>query len=82
MEKIEHKDHKWRSTVFYTDGISISQNIFSKDIVKHIRETNSNIDSGVNMIHSYVLPYVLTEARKQSYKIASVIIKEVQNDED
>ena len=76
MEKFEKKKPKWRSTINFTDGISISQNIFSKDIIKFVKKQNKDILASVDKVHTYVFPYVLHEARKQDQDIANIAIRE------
>lgn len=76
MGKDKNKKAKWIGHINFEGNISITQRIFTRDVVKFVKNQNKKFSTSVNVVHAYVFPYILNEAKKQSYTITSVSIRE------
>lgn len=77
MPTVDGKKPKWVGHIHYIGGISITQNVFSSDVIAFVKSQNQKFATGPNKMHAYVFPYMLSEAKKQRYELLDIEIREL-----
>jgi len=80
MVKDNTKKAKWISTITFTNGMDIRQRIYSQDLVTFIRNKGLVMHLDLDRIHSYVFPYILNEAKKQTFEVRKIEIIRLEDE--